>query len=177
MAKKQQVRIDEITLMRGWSDWLSATRRGYLDALLKLPKKARTKKRGASFESFQGIFMHIVDNNIWWLESVPRNRQALHEDVTKRKPSGPELRRFVRRIERSARTLMSSLTTRDLNRKYDVRGTGDDGKPWEMTCSFRTIFWHLLEEELQHRGELNALFWQMDIDAPTRAWFSSELAD
>jgi hypothetical protein len=34
----------------------------------------------------------------------------------------------------------------------------------------------MLEEELQHRGEMNALFWRMDVAPPTRSWFSSTLA-
>ncbi len=29
---------------------------------------------------------------------------------------------------------------------------------------------HLVEEDLQHRGELRALLWQMDIEAPTLGW-------
>jgi uncharacterized damage-inducible protein DinB len=44
-----------------------------------------------------------------------------------------------------------------------------------MTVSLADIMWHMLEEELQHRGEPNALFWQMDIDPPADAWFGSEL--
>ena len=35
----------------------------------------------------------------------------------------------------------------------------------------------MVEEELQHRGELNARFWQQDVGALTRAWFGSALAD
>jgi hypothetical protein len=33
----------------------------------------------------------------------------------------------------------------------------------------------MLEEELQHRGQRNALFWQMDIDPRADARFGSEL--
>ena len=43
--------------------------------------------------------------------------------------------------------------------------------------TFRTIVWRMVEEELRHRGELNALFWQQDVGALTRAWFGSALAD
>ena len=32
------------------------------------------------------------------------------------------------------------------------------------------MLWHLVEEELQHRGELNALLWQEDIDPPVISW-------
>jgi uncharacterized damage-inducible protein DinB len=30
----------------------------------------------------------------------------------------------------------------------------------------RDLLRHMVEEELQHRGELNALFWQMDVRPP-----------
>jgi len=32
------------------------------------------------------------------------------------------------------------------------------------------VLWHLVEEELQHRGELNALLWQIDVEAPVMSW-------
>ena len=36
--------------------------------------------------------------------------------------------------------------------------------------SVRAMLWHLVEEELQHRGELNALLWQIDADPPIFDW-------
>ncbi len=30
--------------------------------------------------------------------------------------------------------------------------------------------WRLVEEELQHRGEVNALLWPIDVDAPVFNW-------
>ncbi|MDH2900538.1 MAG: hypothetical protein PXY39_06160, partial [archaeon] len=37
--------------------------------------------------------------------------------------------------------------------------------------SVREMLYHLIEEELQHRGELNALLWQDDIAPPVTSWF------
>ncbi|NNN17696.1 MAG: hypothetical protein HKL79_04990 [Thermoplasmata archaeon] len=143
--------------------------------MLKLPKKERIKDRGASFPSIQDIFLHILDNNVWWLESVPRDRQGAHHEL-KGRVSEVEIKRQAHRIAQSSRKLGRSLTPARLNRSFVVQGVGGDGKPFEMKVNLRTIIWHLVEEELQHRGEMNALFWQMDVDAPTRAWFSSALA-
>ena len=168
--------VNEVELARGWVQWLVDTRQGYLDALLALPRKERLKDRGASFPSMQDIFLHILDNSVWWFESVPSNRQKSHQEV-KGRMSEAELRRQSDRIARLSSRLAKSLTRERLNREMVVRGTTGDGKPFEMRTSLRTIIWHVVEEELQHRGELNALFWQMDIDAPTSAWFSSPLAD
>jgi uncharacterized damage-inducible protein DinB len=42
------------------------------------------------------------------------------------------------------------------------------GQRWNLPV--KQMLWHLVEEELQHRGELNALFWQMNIDPPITDW-------
>ena len=175
MARRSR-KVDEVDLARAWINWLVDTRRGYLEALLALPTKERLRDRGASYPSIQDIFLHILDNNVWWLESVPNDRQPSHREV-KGRLSAAEIRRHARRIARFSRTLAKSLTTGKLNRSCVVRGTAGDGTPFEMRMNLRTIIWHMVEEELQHRGEMNALFWQMDVDAPTRAWFSSSLAE
>jgi uncharacterized damage-inducible protein DinB len=169
-------RVSEVDLARAWLDWLVDTRTGYLESLLALSKKDRLRDRGASFPSIQDIFLHILDNNVWWLESVPQSRQESHREV-KGRLSEPEIRRQVRRIARLSRKLAKSLTPSRLDRRFVVRGVQGNGKPFEINMNLRTIIWHMVEEELQHRGEMNALFWQLDVDAPTRAWFSSALAD
>lgn len=35
-----------------------------------------------------------------------------------------------------------------------------------LPLSLRDICWHMVEEELQRRREMNALLWQMDVDPP-----------
>ena len=167
--------VSETELTRSWIDWLVDTRRSYLDALLRLPRKKRLLDRGASFPSMQDIFLHILDNNAWWFDSVINGRQESHREI-KGTLSDAEMRRRAGRVARSGRRLARSLTPARLNRPFVVRGTQGDGTPFEMRMNLRTIIWHMVEEELQHRGELNALFWQQDVDAPTRAWFSSALA-
>jgi uncharacterized damage-inducible protein DinB len=174
-TKRSRRKISEADLARAWIDWLIDTRSGYMEALLKLPEKERTKDRGASFPSIQDIFLHILDNNVWWLESIPQNRQGTHHEV-KGGLSEAEITREVHRIAQASRKLAKSLTPSRLDRSFVVRGVQGNGKPYEMKLNLRTIIWHMVDEELQHRGEMNALFWQMDVDAPTRAWFSSSLA-
>jgi len=174
MARRRS-RVDEVELARAWIYWLVDTRQGYVDALLALPEKERLRDRGASFPSIQDILLHILDNNVWWFESVPNDRQQSHREL-KGRLNAAEIRRQARRIARFSRQLAKSLTPGGLNRTLTVRGESGDGKPFEMRMNLRTIIWHMVEEELQHRGEMNALFWQLDVDAPTRAWFSSSLA-
>ncbi len=173
--ERQSRRVSEVDLARAWIEWMVDTRQGYLESLLKLPKKERRRDRGASFPSIQDIFLHILDDNVWWFESVPENRQESHQTVGGRL-SDSEIRGQVRRVAKLSHRLVKLLTPARLGDSHVVRGVRGDGKPFELRMNLRTIIWHMVEEELQHRGEMNALFWQIDVDAPTRAWFSSRLA-
>jgi uncharacterized damage-inducible protein DinB len=40
-----------------------------------------------------------------------------------------------------------------------------------ITWSLKGMLWHLAEEELQHRGEANALLWQEDVKPPVTSWW------
>ncbi len=134
------------------------------------------KDRGASFGSIQNIFLHIIETYNWWFDNVPSGNQAGFEELVGREWSDTDLIRLSRRVDNIVRKLAGSLKPSELGRSYLVNGIGGDGKPYTKTVSLADIMWHMLEEECQHRGEINALFWQMDIDPPTDAWFGSELA-
>jgi uncharacterized damage-inducible protein DinB len=109
-------------------------------------------------------------------EDVPQGRKlGESESFVGRDLSEQELRRLTRRVDRFVNKIMDSLKPRDLGRTYVVQGEVN-GKPYTMTICLADIVWHMVEEQLQHIGELNALFWQMDIDPPTHAWFSSKLS-
>ncbi len=151
-------------------DWSSSARKDYLDAILRLSPAERQKDRGASFGSIQEIFVHVLDDYLWWFEYVPQDRQDEYEAIKGSEIGETELRRLNRRVDRVVHAVLDPLTIADLSRRYVVRGISGDGKPYTLTCSLSAIIWHMVEEELQHRGELNALFWQMDIDPPTRGF-------
>ena len=51
------------------------------------------------------------------------------------------------------------LRTSDLSRTISIPGR-------RGRITLRVLLLHMAEEELQHRGEMNALLWQMDIDPP-----------
>jgi uncharacterized damage-inducible protein DinB len=174
--RRTRGRKDEITLMRAWCDWSSRSRKEYLSAILRLAPEERRKDRGASWGSIQDIFLHVIEDYLWWFEKVARGRLGEFEPLVGRDFSDRELRNLIRRVDHLVHNVMDSLKPSDLGRPLVVSGVSGSGKPYQMTTCLADIIWHMLEEELQHRGELNALFWQMDIDPPTRAWFSSELS-
>jgi hypothetical protein len=122
------------------------------------------------------IFFFILEDYEWWFECIPQNRQSEYKDFVGREVSEQELRELTQRTIRSVHAVMDSTTLSDLGHVYVVNGVGGNGKPYTMTTRLADIAWHMVEDQLQQVGELNALLWQMDLDPPTHAWFSSELA-
>jgi uncharacterized damage-inducible protein DinB len=167
--------VSEILLLRAWCAWTTRGRGRYLRAILKLSPQERVKDRGASFGSLQDIFLHIIEDYNWWFDDVVNDTQGDFRELVGKEWSELELKRLSKRVDKTVRNLADSITPKKLGHEYLVNGIGGDGKPYTMTVSLADIMWHMLEEELQHRGELNALFWQMDIDPQADAWFGREL--
>ena len=176
MILETRGQIDELSLAKAWCDWNLKSLNNYMEAILKLPQADRVKDRGASWGSILNIFLHILEDYEWWFECIPQNRQSEYRDYVGNEMSDQELRQLTERMNHSVHTTMDSAKLSDLSRAYVVKGIGGNGKPYAMTTCLADIVWHMVEEQLQHIGELNALFWQLDIEPPTRAWFSSELA-
>jgi uncharacterized damage-inducible protein DinB len=168
--------MDEVTLLRGWTEWNLKSLNDYFAVIMKLSPEERKKNRGASFGSILNIFLHILEDYSWWFEGIPQDKQSECKDLVGVEFSNEGLRTLVDRANRSTHALVDSLKNSDLGRTYVVTGTSGDGTPYKMTTCLADIMWHMLEEQLQHIGEINALFWQMDINPPTRSWFSSEIA-
>lgn len=176
MSERKRPQIDEVTLLRGWSEWNSKSLSDYLEAILQLSPEERKKDRGASYGSIQNIFLHIIEDYIWWFECVPQQKPDEFQELVGHDLSEEEIRSLVLRVDRSIRSMEDSIKLSDLGNEIQVKGTSGNGKPYTMTTCLADIMWHMVEEQLQHIGEINALFWQMNIDPPTHAWFSSNVS-
>jgi len=69
-------------------------------------------------------------------------------------------------VEKRMQEYLDSLSSARLRKTYTV--TGEEHKRTRITAE--DVLIHLFEEEIYHRGELNALLWQMDIDPPQMGW-------
>ncbi len=163
--------------MRAWMDWNSKSRRDYLETILRLSPEDRRMNRGASWGSIQDIFLHIIEDYIWWFENVPHGKgEDQFVALVGQEVDETKLRSLTFQVEDTVRKFMDSLTPEMIGHPYVVQGTSGDGKPYTMTTCPADIVWHMVEEQLQHIGELNALFWQLNIDPHAHAWFRSKAA-
>jgi uncharacterized damage-inducible protein DinB len=158
----------EIELIRDWFSYIAAARRGYLDTLAKLPPAELTRDRGASFPSLLDIFAHSQGALYFWMKDCATFPFPPQEGDPNAVPSIAELRKDETYIQAQITRVMAELTEPGLARTvFRKKGVGSDH---DCQVPVRDALWHLVEEELQHRGELNALLWQIDVEAPVYDW-------
>jgi len=172
--------MSEIDTVRTFYRFNAAERRRYLETILALPAAERLKDRGASYPSLQEIYAHVLDALTFWFELVPQDRaaEAMQLELPARDLTAEQLREHTAAAERRVEAFLAPLRTSDLAREVVCHFPDAGGKPGEAErVLIGDILWHMVEEELQHRGELNALLWQMDVEPPIgtfRLWKESK---
>jgi uncharacterized damage-inducible protein DinB len=158
----------EVESIRAWFAYLTDTRGGYLETLAKLPPAELTRDRGASFPTIADIFSHSQGALYLWIGMCAKFPLPAQDGDPNASRTIDVLRKDETYIQTQVRRLMAELTEADLSRTV----FREKGKRWNHDCHIpvRDALWHLVEEELQHRGELNALLWQIDVDPPVTSW-------
>jgi uncharacterized damage-inducible protein DinB len=152
----------ELNLIRSLYAYNSRTRAKYLTAIWKLPPRARNRNRGASYPSLVDIFMHVLDAYRLWFDEVYGRGATPEWYPLGQRYTLAEARREMRAIDRRVLHALRSLGPRDLGRRLAVPKRWRTRKQIEL----RVLLVHMIEEELQHRGEMNALLWQAGRNPP-----------
>jgi len=135
-------------------------RRAFFKAFAKLSWEEFIKNREASFLSIRNIFIHTLNATDYWLDFLQNDNQRSKrkfEEYTTFKEIGA----YMQHVEKRMHDYLEMLSPENLRKKYEVSGSG---KPETVTAE--DILVHVFEEEVHHRGELIALFWQMGIEPP-----------
>ena len=160
--------VSEVESFRSWFAYIADSRRGYLEAFATLPPAELTRDRGASFPSLLDIFAHSQGALYFWMKGVARFGFPPQEGDPNAPRTVDSLRSDEAYVQAQTTRVMAELTEADLARTI-FREAGK-GSSHDCHIPIRDVLWHLVEEELQHRGEVNALLWQVDVAAPIESW-------
>jgi uncharacterized damage-inducible protein DinB len=152
----------ELDLLRRIYRYNSQTRAKYLTAIWKLPSRARYQDRGASYPSLVDIFLHVLDAYRLWFDEVYARGVTPDWYPVGQRFTIAEARREMRAIDRRVLRVLSSLRPKDLDRRFALPKRWHAPRPIVL----RDLLVHMVEEELQHRGEMNALLWQAGRNPP-----------
>jgi uncharacterized damage-inducible protein DinB len=163
----------ELRAIREVFEYNMFVRKKYLAFLGKLPKNTLTRDRGASHPSILDIFVHVLDDKKSWFYTYQTGKQDLPE--TKASSLG-EARKLESEVDKYIHNFMQKLEPEDIHKPFRFTVSSGPEKGQLITWSLKGMLWHQVEEELQHRGEINALLWQEDIDPPVTSWWRWEQA-
>ena len=158
----------EIELLREWYRYNSFVRKKYLSSIFeRIPEQERYRDRGASFPSIVDIFMHTIDGyRIWFIYAYHDRLAEYQKRIGNRKYTRDEVEAEEQKVNSYVLDFINALTDADLTRSFVFK----EGEEQFRRVRIRDMLWHMVEEELQHRGELNALFWQLGINPPVTGW-------
>jgi uncharacterized damage-inducible protein DinB len=153
--------VDVVDLLK----YNETVRHRYFETLSKLSWQELIKNREASFHSIRNIFVHVLGATDYWLDFLQKQNLHSKKDYDKYR-TFEEVRSYMEHVEERTHQYLKSLTTQGRKKTYSVKD--DDGTTLRITAE--DVLIHMFEEEVHHRGELNALLWQMGIDPPSMGW-------
>lgn len=160
----------ELESIRQWYAYNAVARQGYFATLSKLPSDELTKDRGASFPTLLDILGHSIGGIETWIVRMSALNGTKFSGYDGPDPQTlDDLRGYERVVQGYVDEFLARLRDEDLDRTYLVPKL----PPWwdeDFTTSIRGTLLHVIEHEIQHRGELNALLWQIDVDPPIMDW-------
>jgi uncharacterized damage-inducible protein DinB len=142
-------------------EYNETTRHSYFDCFTKLPWKEFIKNREASFHSMKNIFIHTLGAIDYWLDFLQNQNQHSKKPFNEYKTL-QDIKAYMKHVEKRTHTYLTKLSPEKLQKTYTLKD--DAGKTQQITAE--DILIHVFEEEVHHRGELNALLWQIGIDPP-----------
>jgi len=135
-------------------------RRAFFKAFAGLSWRDFTMNREASFDSIRNIFIHTLNATDYWLDFLQEENKRSKKKFDEYKTL-EEVEVYMQHVKKRMNNYLESLSPEDLKKKYKGRR---NGKPETITAE--DVLVHVFEEEVHHRGELIALFWQMGIEPP-----------
>lgn len=166
--------MTELDTIREWFAYNARARRAYLDEFAKLPIGELSRDRGASYPTLLRIFQHSLEAYMGWIDRATEGNGKLPhvgpgpDQILGEHPSVEAIREFESAVRDRVSRFLNALELADLDATFPIPKGGPFTREYRLTV--RDMLWHLVEEELQHRGELNALLWQIDVEAPIYDW-------
>jgi uncharacterized damage-inducible protein DinB len=120
------------------------------------------KDRGASFGSIRNVFLHVLNAyRYWFLYAVKDDlREYKGIDIESCKSVG-EMRKHEIEVDAMMNSFLEHLHEEDMSKVHTIHAASAT-----YNVTLEAILMHMIEEELQHRGEINCMFWQQNIEPP-----------
>jgi uncharacterized damage-inducible protein DinB len=166
----------ELRALREAYAYNTFVRKKYLAFFESLSMEDLTKDRGASHPSILDIFVHVLDDYSEWFYTYRTGTQDGGVIPKIKIQSLADVMNLEVKLDRYIENFMRKLKPGDIYKPFHFTVGAGPEKGQFVEWNLKGMLWHHIEEELQHRGEINALLWQEDINPPVTSWWRWEQA-
>jgi uncharacterized damage-inducible protein DinB len=177
LKKSSQELAGELQALREVISYNLFVRKKYLTFFAKLSKEILKKDRGASYPSILDIFVHVLNDYSKWFYTYRTGKQdgGVVPELKKIRTI-EDVSDLEAKVDRYTVNFMRNLKPGDIIKPFSFVVSSGPEKGQLIAWTVKGMLWHHVEEELQHRGEINALLWQEDISPPVTSWWKWEQA-
>ena len=148
-------------------NWFS--RREFLKSMADIPWATVIESQGASFDSIRNIFVHSLQAEQSWIRVLGgKSAKGIWETPFTKFADLKAIRAYADEVEAETNQYLRTLSEERLDAVFDV--TRRDGTVEQHRVE--DILFHVVEEEIHHRGELLCLYWQLDIRPPYTSYMA-----
>ena len=139
------------------------SRRQILKSMTEIPWKKVVESCGASFDCVRDIFIHSLQAEHFWIRRLSgKNAEEIFKTPFTKYADINAIQKYADEVEAETNKYLKALTEKELQSTFKYKGW--DSKPKQN--KIEDILMHVIEEEIHHRGELNCIYWQNDINPP-----------
>jgi uncharacterized damage-inducible protein DinB len=142
-------------------NWYS--RRRLLKSMGEIPWETVVESAGASFDSIRDIFIHSLQAEQFWIRRLSgKNTEGIFDVPFSKYTDINSIREFASKVEAETNEYLETLTNEKLQSVFEYRGRDGNVNRNET----EDVLMHVIEEEIHHRGEIQCIYWQHDIQPP-----------
>ena len=134
-------------------------RRDLVDALSRLTEEQLDFAPQQGFRTIGDVARHIIDAEAGWVNLVVLEKDEPWPEYPRERL--PTVQSILDEMER-----VHTVTGRLLD-EHDARWLSETRERWEQTFLLRWVFWHILDHEIHHRGEIFLMMGMQGVEVPT----------
>ena len=133
-------------------------RRDLVEALSRLTDEQLDFIPGEGFRTVGDVARHIIDAEAGWVDVVVLGKDEPWPEYPRERC--PTVKSILDEMER-----VHAVTERLLD-EHDTAWLNETREQWDHTLSLRWVFWHLLDHEIHHRGEIFLMMGLLGVEVP-----------
>jgi uncharacterized damage-inducible protein DinB len=134
-----------------------------LESMAEIPWETVTESSGASFDSIRDIFIHSLQAEHLWIRRLNgKGVEGIYGAPFTKYADINSIKEYADTVEAETNEYLEKLTNQQLQSMFEYKGR-DGNINRNLT---EDVLMHVVEEEIHHRGEIQCIYWQHDIQPP-----------